>query len=300
MTVIGLHHVLLAIPAGSEPRQRRFYGGVLGLREVRKPEVLAARGGVWFALAGDQQLHLGVDPDFRPARKAHPCLVVTDIADVADAVRRSGATIEWDDAIPGVRRFHTFDPVGNRLEVQQASDGRQEVDRHSLPVTLRPADPAEAGAITAVEKAATQATLTHIYDPALHPFPERDVMMDWADAISEDGVDVIVAVQGGHIVGFVAVDTPDSLDAAQHASLQLRRLVVAPDMMGAGISDRLHEAALDRLRGTGCRSLLAWVLEQDHRGRRFFARHDWEPIPGRRAAQYAPFPPEGLLELRLD
>nr|WP_212755441.1 VOC family protein [Flexivirga aerilata] len=99
---------------------RAFYSGVLGLRELPKPAALAARGGCWFALGGGQELHCGVEADFRPARKAHPCLLVDDVEAVADAVRSAGGEVRWDDAIPGVRRFHTDDPVGNRLELQQA------------------------------------------------------------------------------------------------------------------------------------------------------------------------------------
>ena len=70
-----IHHVQLACPAGSEPALRSFYVGVLGLTELPKPPVLAARGGCWFAMADGSELHLGVEADFRPARKAHPGLL---------------------------------------------------------------------------------------------------------------------------------------------------------------------------------------------------------------------------------
>lgn len=119
MTVLGLHHVQIACPAGSATALREFYSGVLGLVEIPKPPVLAARGGCWFA-AGTAELHCGVEADFRPARKAHPCLLVTDIGALAETVAASGGTVRWDEAIPGVRRFHTDDPVGNRIELQQA------------------------------------------------------------------------------------------------------------------------------------------------------------------------------------
>lgn len=119
MAVTGLHHVQIACPRGAEDDLRAFYSGVLGLAELPKPPVLAARGGCWFA-AGAQELHCGVEEDFRPARKAHPCLLVTDVDAVADTVRAAGGEVRWDDAIPGVRRFHTDDPCGNRVELQQA------------------------------------------------------------------------------------------------------------------------------------------------------------------------------------
>lgn len=118
MVAVGIHHVQIACPQGSEDDLRAFYGSVLGLPEVPKPPVLAARGGVWFAV-GDQQLHCGVEEGFAPARKAHPCLLVEDVDEVAAAVEVAGRPVRWDEAIPGVRRFHTDDPVGNRVEIQQ-------------------------------------------------------------------------------------------------------------------------------------------------------------------------------------
>ncbi|UUZ44160.1 VOC family protein [Janibacter limosus] len=119
MSVVGLHHVQIACPAGSEDRLRAFYSGVLGLPEIPKPPVLAARGGVWFRV-GDHELHCGVEGGFRPALKAHPCLLVEDIESVAAAVAEAGGEVRWDEAIPGTRRFHADDPVGNRVELQQA------------------------------------------------------------------------------------------------------------------------------------------------------------------------------------
>lgn len=119
MSVVGLHHVQIACPAGSEDELRGFYGDLLAMPEIPKPSDLAVRGGVWFA-AGERELHCGVEADFRPARKAHPCLLVEDVDAVATAIAAAGAEVRWDEAIPGVRRFHTDDPVGNRVELQQA------------------------------------------------------------------------------------------------------------------------------------------------------------------------------------
>ncbi len=117
MTVIGLHHVQIACPAGSEDELRGFYGEVLGLPEIPKPPALAARGGVWFR-AGAQELHCGVEDPFVPARKAHPALLVDDVDAMAEAVGAAGGSLRWDEKIPDVRRFHTEDPVGNRVEIQ--------------------------------------------------------------------------------------------------------------------------------------------------------------------------------------
>ena len=113
--IVGLDHVQLAMPAGEESAARRFYGEVLGLAEVPKPEALRARGGVWFAGPGFG-LHLGVEADFRPARKAHPAFQVRDVEKVAERLEVAGYSPLWDDALPGVRRFYAHDPFGNRLE----------------------------------------------------------------------------------------------------------------------------------------------------------------------------------------
>ncbi|RSS49158.1 glyoxalase [Streptomyces sp. WAC07061] len=111
----AVDHVQLAAPPGSEDKLRAYYQDVLGMREISKPPVLAARGGCWFT-AGGVQLHLGVEEDFRPARKAHPGLRVTGIEEYADRLRERGADVVWDDGLPGHRRFYSHDPVGNRLE----------------------------------------------------------------------------------------------------------------------------------------------------------------------------------------
>ncbi|MFB7787921.1 VOC family protein [Streptomyces vinaceus] len=111
----AVDHVQLAAPPGSEDRLRAYYTHVLGMTEIPKPPVLAARGGCWFA-AGPVQLHLGVEEDFRPARKAHPGLRVSGIEAYADRLARRGAEVVWDDILPGHRRFYSEDPVGNRLE----------------------------------------------------------------------------------------------------------------------------------------------------------------------------------------
>jgi catechol 2,3-dioxygenase-like lactoylglutathione lyase family enzyme len=110
-----IHHVQLACPVGSEDVLRGFYAGVLGFQEVAKPPVLAARGGCWFRGHGIE-LHLGVEPDFRPARKAHPGLLVRGLDDWAERLRVAGAPVRYDDEFPGMRRFYSEDPHGNRLE----------------------------------------------------------------------------------------------------------------------------------------------------------------------------------------
>jgi catechol 2,3-dioxygenase-like lactoylglutathione lyase family enzyme len=114
--LVGLHHVQIAAPPGSEDVLRRFYGDVLGMTEVPKPPDLAGRGGVWFR-AGKLELHLGVEGDFRPAGKAHPGLLVADLPAYVDGLAAHGVPVEWDDAFPGFRRCYLLDPHGNRLEL---------------------------------------------------------------------------------------------------------------------------------------------------------------------------------------
>lgn len=113
--ITGLDHVQLAAPPGAEEVLRAFYTGVLGMTEIPKPPVLAARGGCWFQ-AGTAQLHLGVETGFRPAHKAHPGLRVTGIDAYAARLEAHGTPVTWNDDLPGHRRFHCADPVGNRLE----------------------------------------------------------------------------------------------------------------------------------------------------------------------------------------
>jgi catechol 2,3-dioxygenase-like lactoylglutathione lyase family enzyme len=111
----------MAAPPGCEAQARSFYGDLLGLPEIEKPEPLRARGGAWFQLDG-QQLHVGVEEDFTPARKAHPALACDDVDALAERLEAAGATVQWDDAIPGLRRFYTADPFGNRIEILTAAD----------------------------------------------------------------------------------------------------------------------------------------------------------------------------------
>ncbi|MFI6350586.1 glyoxalase [Streptomyces sp. NPDC050560] len=111
----AVDHVQLAAPPGSEYALRAYYAGVLGMTEIPKPPVLAARGGCWFQ-AGPVQLHLGIERDFRPARKAHPGLRVVGIEAYAARLEAGGAPVAWDGDLPGHRRFYSDDPVGNRLE----------------------------------------------------------------------------------------------------------------------------------------------------------------------------------------
>ena len=118
--ITGLDHVQVAIPRGAEDTARACYAGLLGMTEDPKPPVLAARGGCWFR-SGAAILHLGVEDPFGPARKAHPAFLVDDLDDMRATLTKAGyECVLADGEIPGVRRLHTYDPFGNRLEFQLA------------------------------------------------------------------------------------------------------------------------------------------------------------------------------------
>jgi catechol 2,3-dioxygenase-like lactoylglutathione lyase family enzyme len=115
---ITLDHVQVAAPEGCEEQARHFYGELLGLAEIPKPEPLRPRGGVWFGV-GDRQLHIGVDPDFSPARKAHPAFRLTpaELQPLARRIAEAGWPVRWDTELPDVHRFFCEDPWGNRVEL---------------------------------------------------------------------------------------------------------------------------------------------------------------------------------------
>ena len=121
MQIVGLDHVQLAMPAGAEAQARSFYAGLLGLQEVAKPEPLLARGGCWFAGPGIV-LHLGVEAEFVPARKAHPALRVRDLEACRQELLAAGVVVAPDHSLPQVRRFYAGDPFGNRIEFIQDGD----------------------------------------------------------------------------------------------------------------------------------------------------------------------------------
>jgi len=116
--IVGIHHVQLAMPAGREEEARRFYCVLLGIPETPKPEHLAKRGGVWFE-SGQLKIHLGVEEDFRPARKAHPALLVDNLGGLIARLRSAGITVAEDEPLAGYSRVYVADPFGNRLELME-------------------------------------------------------------------------------------------------------------------------------------------------------------------------------------
>jgi catechol 2,3-dioxygenase-like lactoylglutathione lyase family enzyme len=110
--------VQVAIPAGGETRAREFYSGILGFSEIEKPAAMAGRNSFWF-VAGPVNLHLGIEPDFHPATRAHPAFVVADLDEILAACDHASLTTKPDTSVNGYRRFHVFDPFGNRLELME-------------------------------------------------------------------------------------------------------------------------------------------------------------------------------------
>ena len=119
MRVTGIDHVQLAIPVGGEARARKFYGEALGLSEVPKPAHLLKRGGCWFE-TGALKVHLGADPDFRPARKAHAALLVDGLDTLVATLETEGYPVRRDEPIDGRQRAYVDDPFGNRIEQIEA------------------------------------------------------------------------------------------------------------------------------------------------------------------------------------
>jgi catechol 2,3-dioxygenase-like lactoylglutathione lyase family enzyme len=118
MRILGLDHVQLAMPAGREAEARAFYEAMLGIPERPKPPHLAKRGGCWFE-RGALKLHLGVEAEFRPARKAHPALIVEDLPALAATLERAGYHCWTDEELAGYDRLYVDDPFGNRIELME-------------------------------------------------------------------------------------------------------------------------------------------------------------------------------------
>ena len=118
MRVRRLDHILLAMPAGGESDARKFYREILGIPEAMKPANLAARGGCWFE-DGELKIHLGVEKNFAPARKAHPAFIVEDLAALTSALIKAGYPIAHDQPIEGYDRIFVDDPFGNRIELME-------------------------------------------------------------------------------------------------------------------------------------------------------------------------------------
>lgn len=124
MGIVSLDHVQVAAPRSGDVERlaREFYGGLLGLREIEKPEILKKNGGVWFSL-GAGELHVGLEEPFSPARKAHPAFGVAGIDEMRSMLERAGVPMAEAEPLPGVKRFYVYDPFGNRIELLEKVGG---------------------------------------------------------------------------------------------------------------------------------------------------------------------------------
>jgi catechol 2,3-dioxygenase-like lactoylglutathione lyase family enzyme len=119
MSILSIDHIQIAMPTGQEEKAREFYVNLLGFSEIPKPVELAKRGGAWFS-SGNVQLHLGVEADFKPARKAHPAFLVDDLEALITKVQNAGYETDTSQpALDGYKRAHVFDPFGNRIELME-------------------------------------------------------------------------------------------------------------------------------------------------------------------------------------
>lgn len=116
MPIVRIDHVQLAMPEGEEARARHFYAELLGIPEQPKPANLAKRGGAWFE-QGALKIHLGVERDFRPAKKAHPALEVSELPALVARLRAAGVRVVDDEPLEGYARVYVDDPFGNRIEL---------------------------------------------------------------------------------------------------------------------------------------------------------------------------------------
>lgn len=121
MPIVSLDHVQLAMPIGREDDARAFYGGLLNIPEAPKPQHLAVRGGCWFE-RGPLKIHLGVEAEFRPAKKAHPAFIVEDLAALSLSLANAGHPVRSEEPLEGYLRVYVDDPFGNRLELMEPSE----------------------------------------------------------------------------------------------------------------------------------------------------------------------------------
>ncbi len=117
--ITAIDHIQVAAPQGAEAAARNYYGTILGMDELEKPPVLRARGGCWFQCGG-QQIHIGIENEFRPAKRAHPALRVSNFDELRSRLLSEGFEVRDSSEIPGTRRFFSDDPWGNRIEFVEA------------------------------------------------------------------------------------------------------------------------------------------------------------------------------------
>ena len=221
MRLLGIDHVQIAMPVGGEEIAREFYCDVLGLIEIPKPAPLAARGGAWFA-SGPIQVHLGAEADFRPAKKAHPAFLVTELEQFLERCRVRGLQVVEAEALAGSRRVHISDPFGNRLEfIEPAPQG----------LTVQAEDPFSEAATQLIQELSE--LLGRMYgDDGAGNFAPADVTVPRSA--------FVIARQHGRPVGCGAVRPLTETTA------EIKRMYVAPAARRLGLGRRILQE-LERL-----------------------------------------------------
>lgn len=266
--VLQLDHVQLAMPAGQEEAARSFFGGLLGMEEEAKPAALVGRGGGWFR-AGEVAIHLGVEADFRPQRKAHPALRVADLDALARALENAGHAVTWDSLIPGVRRLFTHDPFGNRIELIEArgvSVSRDEPDQ--------PDEPTEAGggAIRHLRPSDYANVISVVDDwwgrPMRHLLPYVLLEHFGPTSFAVDGPDGLRAF----LVGFVSQSDP--------GIAYIHFIGVDPESRASGLARALYERFFETVSALGCTEVRSVTSPGNTGSIAFHRKMGFEPLRG--------------------
>lgn len=240
MADLAIDHVQIAIPVGGEDAARVFYGALLGLAELPKPPDMAARGGCWFQL-GSQQLHMGVEADFRAAKKAHVALVTVALDDLRARIEAAGCLTTDDSPVDGRQRFFTEDPFGNRIEFIDASPRNKLISNETI--SIRPAIESDADAIDAIHRAAFAAS-------ELGYRGEAELVR--ALAADGDALVSLVATRDGAVVGHILFSRMMvDADGTALRSAGLAPVAVLPAEQGMRTGSQLIRAGLDQLRTAG-------------------------------------------------
>lgn len=281
MDDLAIDHVQVAIPVGGEDAARGFYGVLLGLTELPKPENMASRGGCWFQLAA-QQLHMGTETAFRPAKKAHVALATKDLDAVRARLQANGYATITDDPIDGRRRFFSEDPFGNRIEFLEVAS--REALTPGVAVTIRAAAEADHNVIDAVHRAAFAGTVYGYQGEA-----------DLVRMIEADGDALVslVAERDGEIVGHILFSRMDvEADGKAMSAAGLAPVAALPEAQGQGIGDALIRAGLASLRDQGV--AISFVLGHET----YYPRFGYSPELAARFA--SPFAGPHLMAMMLD
>jgi putative acetyltransferase len=219
--IVGIDHIQLAMPTGQEDTARRFYSGLLNIPEVPKPPELAKRGGVWFE-NGLVKVHLGVDPNFHPAHKAHPGLLVRDLKALVLKLREAGVAVSEAEALPGYDHVYAADPFGNRLELMERV------------IEVREERPADVAAIRDVNNRAFG----------------QDLEGKIVDALRSNGAALLslVATLNNRVVGHIMY-SPISVGGKIGAALG--PMAVLPQHQNRGVGSKLVEAGNRKIKDLG-------------------------------------------------